>query len=356
MDEDHRPNPTPTPDQTPVVVADDVESLQTASLQTTRRPRWWTPLVVIAASLIVFLLASFVMVFVGIWIVHGEITMEILGSETMLADVSRSRWGLLFVVVLPQLALVFPSVIAALVSPVAFRKRLGLVKGNWPVWAWVAAAVATPLVGLISSVVVGAFMEESDNLKEMAEIFRGHGENGFLIPLALMIGLTPAVCEEVLFRGYVQTRLTRSFHPAIGIFVASFLFAAFHMDLVHVVAVFPMGVFLGLVSWRSGSLVPAMMGHFVNNFTSVVAVAFAPEDAAADVLAAPEIAVSLAIIGSGIIGMAATIVASIMYENSAPEAGPLLGQDVVPLIATPVGPISVTPSETPPPFDTPTDV
>lgn len=282
------------------------------------RPRWWTTLVVSAASLLVFLAASLVLAIVGIWVVFGEVTLEILQDEEMLAEVSRSRAGLLVVVVLPQLVLVLPSVVAALLSPITFRRRLGLVAGIWPVWAWVAAALATPLVGLVSSVLVGSFMEESENLKEMSQIFRDHGENGFLIPLALMIGLTPAICEEFLFRGYVQTRLTRSFHPAIGIFVASFLFAAFHMDLVHVIAVFPMGVYLGLVRWRSASLIPAMMGHFVNNFISVVAVTMGPADQAVNQLDAPTIAVSLAILASGIIGMSATIVAAIMYGSPSP--------------------------------------
>lgn len=283
-----------------------------------RRPRWWTTLIVSAVSLLVFLSASLVLLLVGVWVVFGEVTFEILQDEEKLADISRSRAGLLVVVVLPQLALVLPTLIAALLSPVAFRRRLGLVAGIWPVWAWVAAALATPLIGLASSIVVGSLMEESDGLKELSQIFRDHADNGFLIPLALMIGLTPAICEELLFRGYIQTRLTRSFHPAIGIFVASFLFAAFHMDFVHIIAVFPMGVYLGLVSWRSGSLFPAMMGHFVNNVISVVATTMGPEGQAVNQLDLPTIAVTLAILASGIIGMSATIVAAIMYGSPTP--------------------------------------
>ena len=72
-------------------------------------------------------------------------------------------------------------------------------------------------------------------------MFRSHGQNGFLFPLALMIGATPAICEELLFRGYIQTRLVRSLGPLLGVGIASFLFAAFHLDLVHVIAVFPLG-------------------------------------------------------------------------------------------------------------------
>jgi len=186
------------------------------------------------------------------------------------------------------------------------------VRGHWPLWTWLSVAAATPLVGMVSGFVVGMFLEESDTLKQMTQIFREHGRNGFLIPLAIMIGATPAFCEELLFRGYVQTRLTRSFGPVAGILVASFLFAAFHMDVVHVIAVFPLGLFLGWITWQCGSLFPAMMGHFVNNVISVVAVVLAPE-ANPDVLALPSIAFTFSILGMGVLGMMSVLAAAALY-------------------------------------------
>ncbi|TWU55073.1 CPBP family intramembrane glutamic endopeptidase [Rubripirellula reticaptiva] len=292
------------------------------------RPRWWTTLVVIAASGAAFLFASTVLALAAVWIVYGEVSFEILGSAATMATLFESRWGLLLLFVMPQFALVAVPLAAARLSPEPMTRRLGLVRGTWPTWAWIGSALATPLVGLVSGILVGLFLEESDGLKEMSGVFRIHGQNGFLVPLALMIGATPAICEEILFRGYIQTRLVRSFSPLVGGFVASFLFAAFHMDLVHVVAVFPMGVFLGIVSYRSGSLFPAMLGHFVNNVISVVMIVMSPEDET-DVLAAPAIAVTLSILVVGILGMAATVAAAVMY-------GPPGIGDSVALGATPL--------------------
>jgi membrane protease YdiL (CAAX protease family) len=262
--------------------------------------------------LAVFLVSSMVMAIIAITVVHGTVTREWLTNPDFIADVYRSRVGLLILVVTPQLVLVIPSIVAAILSPEPTRKRLGLVRGHWPIWAWLAAAVATPLVGLVSGLVVGVFMDESETLRQMSDIFRDHGQAGFLLPLSLMIGATPAFCEELLFRGYVQTRLVRSFGPAAGIIVASLAFAAFHMDFVHVVAVFPLGLFLGVIAWRSGSIFPAMLGHFINNVISVVAVVMAPEGQT-DVLSMPAAAVSLLVIGLGVLGMVAVAVASVMY-------------------------------------------
>ena len=243
------------------------------------RGRWWSPLLVVIASLVTFFFASGVMIAVACIVVHGEFNQRLLTSSESMMAISSSRIGLLLLVAAPQFALLIPSLLAASLSPERIGRRLSLVRGHWPIWAWFAAAAVTPLVGWISSVVVGSFMEESENLQMMSEVFRSHGESGFLIPLALLIGVTPAICEELLFRGYVQTRLNVSFGPAIGIVASSLLFAVFHIDPVHVVAVLPLGLFLGCVAWRSGSLLPAMLGHFVNNAVSVVTVVLAPADA-----------------------------------------------------------------------------
>lgn len=279
------------------------------------RARWWSPLAIAGLSLACFVFTSALMAMLALFIVHGEISPEVLRGPEPMQKVSQSRLGLFIVIVIPQIALVIPCIVAAMLSPIPFRQRLGLVRGNWPVWTWPAVAAATPLVGMVSGLVVGLFLDESDALKQMTEIFRGHGRNGFFIPLALMIGATPAICEEFLFRGYIQRRLTRSLGPVLGVGIASFLFAAFHLDLVHVIAVFPLGLFLGWVSWQSGSLFPAMLGHFVNNVISVVGIVVAPEETP-DVLALPAVALTLGIFALGLMGMAVVSVVSILYRRT----------------------------------------
>ena len=282
-------------------------------------PRFWTALALPAVSFVSFLVFSGVMAIVAIFVVIGSFDPVMLQNKDLMAEVSGSRIGLTLLVVLPQMAMVLPAIIAAMLSPIKFRERLGLVRGNWPIWAWIAAALATPLVGLISSLVVGVFVEESESLKSMSEVFRDHGSNGFLIPLAFMIGATPAICEELLFRGYVQTRLNQSLGPWLGIGIASALFAVFHMDWVHIIAVFPLGLFLGIVAWRSGSLIPAMLGHFVNNVISVVAVVFAPQNEM-DTLALPVAMISLSVMVLGFLGALAVIAAIIGYPPPPKEA------------------------------------
>jgi membrane protease YdiL (CAAX protease family) len=196
-----------------------------------------------------------------------------------MAEVAGSPVGLSITVVLPQIALMLPAIIAALLSPLGLGRRLALGRGSWPVWLWVIAAMGAPIVGLISSTLITSLMGESDSLNDMAGIFKSLGGAGYAIPLAILVGLMPGICEEILFRGYMQTRLTRAWGPVVGIALSSIVFAIFHLDPVHSAAVLALGFYLGWIAWASGSTLPAMLAHFVNNFLSVLAVTLLPEAA-----------------------------------------------------------------------------
>lgn len=300
----------------PVIVAEIVEPPIGLYGSPPQRPRAWTSFFVVGISLICFLASSLILTLVAVFVVQGTIDLKTLGNEDTMAVVMESRIGLPIMVVFPQLALVIPAIMAAFLSPVQIRQRLSLVRGDWPIWTWVAVAFATPLIGMVSAMAISAFLPESESIKELTNIFRSHGESGFLIPLALMIGLTPAICEELLFRGYVQTRLTKSFGPIAGILTASFLFALLHMDFFHIIAVFPLGLFLGWTTWRSGSLFPAVMGHFVNNSFSVVLAVYVSEENP-ELIPAPAIAFMAAILACGAAGLAATCYASVAYRKPA---------------------------------------
>lgn len=244
------------------------------------RQRWWTVLLVTALGLICTIVtASTLMAVMTIW----KYGIDGLSEAESFQELSQTRSGFLTLVIFPQIALIAPVIVAAIISPIKFSKRLGLVRGHWPWWIWIAAAMATPLVGMLSGLVTSQFMQESANLKEMGESFRFLGSGWFALIIAMAIGLTPAICEEILFRGYGQTRLVKSFPPVAGILFSSALFAAFHLDPVHVITVFPLGLWLGIVSYHSGSLFPAMMGHFVNNFVSVLLIIFGEQLGGGDV-------------------------------------------------------------------------
>jgi sodium transport system permease protein len=88
--------------------------------------------------------------------------------------------------------------------------------------------------------------------------------HGKLVAL-LVLALLPALCEELLFRGFILTGLrsgTTAFKAAL---VSALLFALVHLDPTRLGATATLGFVLAVVVIRSASLAPAMLCHFVHN-------------------------------------------------------------------------------------------
>jgi len=89
--------------------------------------------------------------------------------------------------------------------------------------------------------------------------------------ILISLALVPAICEEFLFRGYLFGALQRATTAGRAIWVSALLFGIF-----HVVAGSPaaperflpstfLGLILGWIAWRSGSVLPGMLMHVCHN-------------------------------------------------------------------------------------------
>jgi membrane protease YdiL (CAAX protease family) len=85
------------------------------------------------------------------------------------------------------------------------------------------------------------------------------------IPFILFIAIAPGFNEEMLFRGYMQRRLLARWNPWVAILVASLLFALLHI-MPHTLALaFPVGIWLGVLAWRTDSTWPGIISHAAFN-------------------------------------------------------------------------------------------
>jgi len=80
-----------------------------------------------------------------------------------------------------------------------------------------------------------------------------------------MLALTPAICEEVLFRGFVQRQAERKLGIWGGIAFSGIIFGLYHLRVTQAVPLSLLGIFLAYITWRSRSLIPAMIVHLANN-------------------------------------------------------------------------------------------
>jgi sodium transport system permease protein len=88
--------------------------------------------------------------------------------------------------------------------------------------------------------------------------------------VVLLVGLTPAICEELAFRGFILSGLRRIGHKWGAIAVASLFFGLAHGILQQSLAACVVGLVLGYIAVKTGSLLPAMLYHFTHNSTTVL--------------------------------------------------------------------------------------
>ena len=103
----------------------------------------------------------------------------------------------------------------------------------------------------------------------------GNLGTGFLF---VALALTPAVCEELLFRGYLQRQVERGWGTATSILLVGVLFGLYHLRLSQAIPLSLLGVYLGYVVWATGSLWSGMLVHLLNNGLAVVMAGYARQN------------------------------------------------------------------------------
>ena len=86
----------------------------------------------------------------------------------------------------------------------------------------------------------------------------------------LTIGLLAPLAEEIVFRGAILKSLLQLHHsPLTAVVVSAVLFALVHINPAQMPHAFLAGLLLGWMYFRTGSILPGMCFHWVNNLCHV---------------------------------------------------------------------------------------
>ncbi|MEO0603686.1 MAG: CPBP family glutamic-type intramembrane protease, partial [Myxococcota bacterium] len=89
------------------------------------------------------------------------------------------------------------------------------------------------------------------------------------------IGLYPAVCEELLYRGVILGLLLRGGNRHVAVIGQAALFSLAHIVSIRLPWTFVFGLVLGYLRVRTGSLWPGMFAHFLFNVTAGLVAVYA---------------------------------------------------------------------------------
>jgi sodium transport system permease protein len=137
-----------------------------------------------------------------------------------------------------------------------------------------------------------------------------------LVPVAAMIAVQviPGLVEELFFRGFLLSGLRKLFNGPLAILISAILFGLAHwvitpvLGLERLIVTILLGLVLGWVAWRSGSVLPAMVLHGCHNGLLAWLGYYQASEGADPALTADHlpgswllIAVAVAVVGAGLV-------------------------------------------------------
>jgi len=128
-------------------------------------------------------------------------------------------------------------------------------------------AVMVPAMSL-EAVVLERFKAPPEVLHALEDLIRARTFPELLYTIGIA-AVGASVSEEFVFRGILQNSLSSRAGRWASLIIATTVFGLLH-TLWRFPGAFVLGMFLGLLYMRTGSLIPGLVSHFVINATSVV--------------------------------------------------------------------------------------
>jgi uncharacterized protein len=216
----------------------------------------------------------------------GLMTLLIFGFDLEAAPVN----GLRFMTIIGQILFIFlPALFFSKWIYGDVSKIISLKMPNWKELALfvLGIVILTPLLQsylYIQNYFIERLAETSefvnsikfllDSLNELIEKTFGDLIRADNVPEMLLviiaISVVPAICEEVMFRGYIQRSFGFKFKPHIAAIITALFFALYHFNPYGLIPLAIIGFYLGFAAYTSQSLVIPIIIHFLNNFFAVM--------------------------------------------------------------------------------------
>jgi sodium transport system permease protein len=196
--------------------------------------------------------------------------LQFVAMKYMTTDLNAPDPGsaMMRLIVVQQLAMIAcPAVFMGMLLTTSLRATFRL---RMPSLTAMAIGVGLALTAHPLSMELSRFLVEHQVFPELPESARRvmglmrTGERPTWL-LLLVFAVTPAICEELAFRGFILSGLARGGRLAIAVGISSVMFGIIHMIPQQAFNAALLGLVLGLLAIYSRSLFPAMAFHFCNN-------------------------------------------------------------------------------------------
>ncbi|MDR3626726.1 MAG: type II CAAX endopeptidase family protein [Ignavibacteriaceae bacterium] len=233
--------------------------------------------------------AAFIGLFGGFFlyqVVGGLLTLAIFGFDIRNAPVNSLR---LMTIAGQILFMLLPSLILA---KVFYKDVSHVIRFYLPNWEeiflfTIGLAILTPLMQYFISIqnhfltvwaansgfinTIKSFLDRLNDLVDKTygdlltakSVFDG-------IFVVLVAAVVPAVCEEVMFRGFIQKSFEYRLKPFTAAIITAVFFGIYHFNPYALIPLIGLGLYFGFAAYKSNSIFVPMSLHFINNFLAVI--------------------------------------------------------------------------------------
>ncbi|TWU41241.1 ABC-2 family transporter protein [Novipirellula aureliae] len=179
--------------------------------------------------------------------------------------------GIAKLVMMPQIGLILaPTLLMAVVLTTSLRTSLRLRMPHWPTLplAVLLGIALHPLYVELASW-ISYMYPVSEQASAAIEPFAQQIASAPWLSVLFLMAVLPAICEELAFRGFIFAGLNREKGALRAIILTSVMFGLSHGVLQQSIAATFMGLLLGGIALKTGSVLPCILLHFTNNALSV---------------------------------------------------------------------------------------
>lgn len=215
-------------------------------------------------------------IFCGVLILLVQFFMNFALSSA--GDGAQSFHSLAVLVMVSQLVVILtPTLLMTVMLTRSPRQTLLLRRPPW------LALPAAALLGLTLHPAVTRFGELVQYLYpirgEISERLSGmFSQSPGLLQLLFLMAVTPAICEELAFRGFMLSGLRHVGHKWWAIVISSVFFGISHGVLQQSIVAATVGLVIGYLAVQSGSLFPCMLFHLVHNSLMLLGASLSPKE------------------------------------------------------------------------------
>jgi membrane protease YdiL (CAAX protease family) len=118
--------------------------------------------------------------------------------------------------------------------------------------------------------IIHTFLPPPEYILDLNGILQPESIAGFIL-LFIAVAVIAPLGEELLFRGFLQQILEKHWKDITrAILVTSLFFAMIHMNPYWFVQIYILGIVLGFLAWKTGSVIPPLILHSINNTMAMV--------------------------------------------------------------------------------------